>query len=255
MQHPDQLHLQAYFDGEVDAVVASGIEAHTQQCGQCRTTLDDLGRARSALRENLPDYRASDALRANIARVLDRQAPQRARVRWLPNWQFWIGGLSGGGVVAAAAAVFAFMVWIPRTDPLADELLSAHVRSLMSSHPIDVVSTDRHTVKPWFAGHADVSPVVADFETEGYRLLGGRADYLEHQRAAVMVYAHGAHTIDVFSWAAGSHAPPADATRDGYHLACWNAKDLDYCAISDTGWDELRGLQLLLQNLSAHDTP
>jgi anti-sigma factor RsiW len=267
VQHPDPLHLQAYFDGEVDALAAAGIEQHTQQCGQCRTVLQDFDQTRTALREDLTDHRASDALRARLNRALDREprlesaaaqtrsrARERSRWSW-PSWQFWLGGASGGGLVAAAAAVFAFVVWIPRMDPLAGDLLSAHVRSLMSSHPIDVVSTDRHTVKPWFAGHADVSPVVADFESQGYKLIGGRADYLQHQRAAVMVYQHGAHTIDVFSWAAGAHPAPKDVTRDGYHLACWTSADLDYCAVSDTGWDELRGLERMLQDLSEHDTP
>jgi anti-sigma factor RsiW len=267
VQHPNHLHLQAYFDGEVDAVAATDIEQHLQQCGPCRGAVEDFEHTRSALQARLTDHRASDALRSRLSRALDREAPRgsapaavtspsRASERhsWF-NRQFWLGGLSGGGLVGAAAALLAFMVWIPRMDPLAGDLLSAHVRSLMSSHPIDVVSTDRHTVKPWFAGHADVSPVVADFDVQGYRLIGGRADYLEHQRAAVMVYQHGAHTIDVFSWAAGGHSLPKDLTRNGYHLACWSVKDLNYCAVSDTAWDELHGLERLLQDLSAHDSP
>jgi len=255
MQHPDRLHLQAYFDGEVDAPLAAQIEQHSEQCAQCRSMLQDLDSARSTLRQNLTDYRAPAALRARLDQALGGEAPVAQR-RWSwPSLQFWMGSLSGGGVVAACAAVFGFMVWMPRSMLVSDDLVAAHVRSLMSAHPIDVVSTDRHTVKPWFAGHADVSPVVADFESQGYRLVGGRADYLEHQRAAVMVYAHGAHTIDVFSWAAGSRSLPASVTHDGYHVACWTASDLDYCAVSDTGWDELHGLQHLLQDLSAHDTP
>jgi anti-sigma factor RsiW len=268
VQHPDRLHLQAYFDGEVDAVAAAGIEQHMQQCGQCRSVVQDFDSTRTALRERLTDYRASDTLRAKLSGALDREprspstfasgnrtlAGDTARARWL-GWQFWIGGLTGGGLGAAAAALFAFMIWIPRSDPVAGDLLSAHMRSLMSAHSIDVLSTDRHTVKPWFAGHADVSPEVADFEAQGYKLIGGRADYLEHQRAAVTVYQHGAHTVDVFSWAAGARALPKDVTLDGYHLACWTARDLDYCAVSDTGWDELHGLERLLQDLSARDTP
>jgi anti-sigma factor RsiW len=163
--------------------------------------------------------------------------------------------LSGGGLATAAVAAFAFLVWIPQANPIGNELVSAHVRSLISSHPIDVVSTDKHTVKPWFAGHADVSPEVADFEAEGYRLIGGRADYLEHQRVAVMVYQHGAHTIDVFSMAGNSHPMPGNTTRDGYHVSCWKSGDLNYCAVADTGWSELQQLERLLRGLSAHDTP
>ena len=134
-----------------------------------------------------------------------------------------------------------------------DELVAAHVRSLMPAHLTDVVSTDRHTVKPWFAGLADVSPVVADFEPQGYRLVGGRADYFARQRAAVVVYAHGPHLINVFSWVSGPGGLPQRATRSGYHLAFWQAGNLEYCAVSDAGWDELLGLVSLLRELAARD--
>ena len=94
-------------------------------------------------------------------------------------------------------------------------------------------------------------PVVADFAAQGYRLIGGRADYLERQRAAAVVYQHGAHFINVFSWAADRGALPRDATRNGYHIACWRAGNLAYCAVSDTGWEELNGLVRLLRETSA----
>jgi anti-sigma factor RsiW len=123
----------------------------------------------------------------------------------------------------------------------------------MPDHLIDVVSTDKHNVKSWFAGHTDVSPVVADFEQQGYRLIGGRADYFEHQRAAVVVYRHGAHVINVFSWAGDQHGvprtPPAMAI-----IWFWIVGDLEYCAVSDTAWDELLGLARLLQDLSTRDS-
>ena len=174
----------------------------------------------------------------------------RPRERVSPTWRmrpFWMGALGGVGGTAIAAT-FAFLLFLPRfANPLLDQLVSAHVRSLMPSHLIDVVSTDKHTVKPWFAGHADVSPVVADFEPQGYRLVGGRVDYLEHQRSAVVVYQHGAHVINVFSWGGQGRALPADVTRSGYHLAFWKAGDLEYCAVSDAGWDELVGLVRLLK--------
>jgi len=127
------------------------------------------------------------------------------------------------------------------------------VRSLIPAHLIDVVSTDQHTVKPWFAGHTDVSPVVADFAQQGCRLIGGRADYVDHQRSAVVVYQHGRHIINVFSWAASGHSPPEYTTRNGYRMAFWKAGDLEYCAVSDTGRDELLGLVRLLRDLSARD--
>jgi anti-sigma factor RsiW len=181
---------------------------------------------------------------------------RRPTERAAENWRlrsFWVGALGGVGGTAIAATL-AFFLLMPRlTNPLLDQLVSAHVRSLMPTHLIDVVSTDKHTVKPWFAGHTDVSPVVADFEQQGYKLIGGRADYLDHQRSAVVVYQHGAHIINVFSWAGNERALPNDVTRNGYHLAFWKAGDLEYCAVSDTGWDELLGLVRLLRDLGAGD--
>jgi anti-sigma factor RsiW len=165
---------------------------------------------------------------------------------------FWAGALGGFGSAAIAAGLAFLIMMPPAANAVLDELVSAHVRSLMpTAQLIDVQSTDRHTVKPWFAGHADVSPVVVDFAAQGYRLVGGRADYLERQRAAAVVYQHGAHFINVFSWAADRGALPRDATRNGYHIACWRAGNLDYCAVSDTGWDELNGLVRLLRETSA----
>jgi anti-sigma factor RsiW len=152
----------------------------------------------------------------------------------------------------AASAAFFFLLPL-RTTPIADELVADHVTSLLSSRLVDIVSTDQHTVKPWFAGHTDVSPVVADFKPQGYELIGGRVAYLEHQRAAVVVYRHGRHVINVFSWAVPQRAIAGEKTRNGYHLVFWKAGDLQYCAASDTSWDELLALVRLLQQAAARD--
>jgi anti-sigma factor RsiW len=253
MQCAESLRVQAYFDGQVDALGAADIERHLEHCAECRALMQDLEQVRTLLRRDSAYARTPPALRSEILRALDQES---ATERSASNWRgrsFWMGAL-GGAAGAAIAATMAFLLLVPPlTNPLLDDLVSAHVRSLMPAHLIDVVSTDKHTVKPWFAGHADVSPVVADFEQQGYKLVGGRADYLDHQRSAVVVYQHGAHVINVFSWAGSDHKMPGDATRSGYHLAFWKAGDLEYCAVSDTGWDELLGLVRLLRDLGARD--
>jgi anti-sigma factor RsiW len=252
--------VQAFFDGEVDAVAAADIERHVEHCAECRTLLQDLGMVRTALRRDLAYPQAPAALRAQVSRLLDQeevrpentlplsQPQRRPRSAQKPRSRsFWSGAFAGVGGTAIAAMVALFLLTPRLGNPLLDELVNAHVRSLMPTHLIDVVSTDKHTVKPWFAGHADVSPVVADFGEQGYRLIGGRVDYLEHQRSAVVVYQHGAHVINVFSWAGGGRPLPDNLTRSGYHLAFWKAGDLTYCAVSDTGWDELLGLVRLMR--------
>lgn len=154
------------------------------------------------------------------------------------------------GIGSAAIAVSLAFLAVSQSSniSLSDELLSAHVRSLMPEHLIDVVSTDTRAVKPWFSGHADVSPAVADFASQGYELIGGRADYFDHQRPAVVVYRRDSHVINVFSWNRSRRSLPMSTTRDGYHLAFWASGDLAYCAVSDIDWGELLGLAQLMQD-------
>ncbi len=258
--------LQAYFDGELDAVAAAAFETHLARCAPCRAALEELRELREGLRAGLPYERAPAALVARIGVALDREAapgPPHA-VAQAPAARVAAGGLPGarrafwGGLVAGAggaviAAAMAFFLIAPRAV-LIDELVDAHVRSLLPAHLVDVESTDRHTVKPWFAGHVDVSPAVYDFTAQGYRLIGGRADYFAHQRAAALVYQHGAHLINVFSWA-GDGPLLKDSTRSGYRLAFWKEGDLHYGAVSDTGWAELLKLEALIRNADASDTP
>jgi len=247
VQCAESLRVQAYFDGEVDAVTAAELERHAERCAECRALLGDLKAMRSALRQELPRDSAPPQLRARVLRALDVESRKSAasakpsrRAPWrLPS--FWLGTLAG--VAAALLATVGLPLLAPTSAAaLPDELVAAHVHSLLPQQLIAVVSTDRHTVKPWFAGHADVSPAV-----------GGRADVLARQRAAVVVYAHGAHIINVFSWVAGAGPLPADTTRSGYHLAFWQSGNLRYCAVADTGWEELLGLVRLLREQSARE--
>jgi anti-sigma factor RsiW len=256
MQCAESLRVQAYFDGEVDAIAAVEIERHAEHCAECSEQLQDLERARTAIRQSLTHERTPPELRARIARALDDEeaaAPRpRSATTTRPATRFgrpyWLGLLSGLGSAALAAGIAVVMLLPGASTVFLDDIVAAHVRSLMPSHLIDVVSSDRHTVKPWFSGHTDVSPTVADFAQQGYRLVGGRADYLDHQRAAVVVYQHGAHVINVFTWSAGERSVPKSTTRDGYRMLFWKIGDLGYCAVSDTGWDELSALARLIQD-------
>jgi anti-sigma factor RsiW len=261
MECAESLRVQAYFDGELDAAAAFDTERHMGTCAECQALLQDLKQVRGLLRGSVTLAGAPPALRERISQSLDREPSDRAArqgrregaARRAPP--FWVGVLSGAGATAMAAGL-AFVVFSGLlNDRLQDDLVADHTHSLLASHLIDVVSTDQHTVKPWFAGRTDVSPVVADFTAQGYHLLGGRVDELHHQRAAVTVYQHGRHIINVFSWVAGAGGVPRDVTRNGYHLAFWKSGNVEYCAVSDAGWTELQALTSLLQEQGARDVP
>jgi anti-sigma factor RsiW len=255
----ESVRAQAYFDCELDSPGAAEIERHALHCRRCCRALQDLQQVRIALRRKLTYTGAPPALHARIACALNQESTSKIMPvyrRDFGDWRarpIWQGAFAGIGGMALAASL-AFLVLAQHlASSLPGELLSAHVRSLMPEHLIDVVSTDKHTVKPWFSSHADVSPPVADFELQGYKLIGGRADYFEHQRVAVVVYQRGSHVINMFSWDSNQRTLPKNTTRDGYHLAFWKSGDLAYCAVSDTGWDELLRLAKLIQDLSMRD--
>jgi anti-sigma factor RsiW len=156
--------------------------------------------------------------------------------------------------MAASLAVVAVGSWnlaIQRTarDTLADNLLASHIRSLMPGHLTDVVSTDQHTVKPWFNGRLDFSPPVHDFAPQGYPLLGGRLDYVDGRTVAVLAYGRRQHLINVFLWPATRALGGAPQTRDrqGYHLLHWTTPDYVYWVVSDLGPAELHDFARLVQ--------
>ncbi len=246
MSCPESLRLQANFDGEADAVPVPDIERHLESCAECRALLQDLERIRSAFRSEYANVRAPMALRTRVLRAIDREGAGGVVWRARP---FWWGAFSGLGAAVAATLIVFLLPSIISNQSLADDLVAAHMRSLQSARLIEVVSSDRHTVKPWFAGHADVSPVVADFTTQGYSLVGGRVDNLDRQRAAVVVYRHGAHVINVFSWRADWRPMPAETSQRGYHIVSWRVGDLQYCAVSDAGWDEMATLTVLIRHI------
>jgi anti-sigma factor RsiW len=260
MQCAESLRAQAYFDCELDSPGAAEIERHSLHCGRCCRALEDLQQVRTVVRRYLTYMSVPSVLEIRIDRALNQESTSKITpvyLRDLGVWRaraYWQGAIAGIGGMAVAASLAFLVLAQPLSSSLTGDLLSAHVRSLMPEHLIDVVSTDKHTVKPWFSGHTDVSPTVADFELQGYKLLGGRADYFDHQRVAVVVYQHRSHVINVFSWDRSQGTLPKNTIRDGYHLAFWRSGDLAYCAVSDTGWNELLGLAKLIQDLSGHDS-
>lgn len=253
MQCPDEPRVMAYFDGQVDALTAMAIEQHLEACPACRGRYQEFAELRDTFKQHTPDARAPDYLRAKVLRALDQASaenPKRGVRRLWPEAVlpgFWLGA-AGGVLCGVAACLVALLLLRPAPSAaIVNEVISAHIGSLMSSHLTDVLSTDQHTVKPWFAGRTEVSPVAIDLEPQGFKLIGGRVDYVDHQPAAVVVYQHGPHIINVFAWSADSAALQPRLSRNGYHMSFWRAGDLEYCAVSDTSWAELGTLVELLQ--------
>jgi anti-sigma factor RsiW len=237
----------AYVDRELDLVTALQVESHVAACAACHAALRRAEAVHAAIVAAPLTYPVPQGLEARIGAAV-RGAP-RTRSRWF-------GRIArAGGVPAAAAAAGALLTWVAvgfvggsRGDlPIAQELVGAHVRSLMADHLVDVASSDRHTVRPWFGGKIDFAPVVGDYAANGFPLVGGRVDYLAGRPVAALVYRHDRHVINVFVAPAGTERHRAGAAdAQGYHLLHWTADGLSYWAISDANPQELRDLAELI---------
>jgi len=236
--------LEAWLDGELDAAEAAAVEAHLKDCGTCAAAAGRYRALRAAIRVELPALTAPDVLRARVRDAVREAAPRAGPIRLVP-WRA-IGAVAA--MVVAIAGAWKVGVWQAGADRLTDDLLAAHVRSLMPGHLTDVTSTDQHTVKPWFDGRLDYSPPVADETTRGFPLLGGRLDYVGGRPVAALVYGRRLHRINVFVWPEryGSRGP-ARADRDGYHLEHWTRGDMTFWTVSDLNAEELNTFVRLLQ--------
>lgn len=167
----------------------------------------------------------------------------------------WPAGIAAGALALMLATGIALIMHRPNSAGtiMADELVASHVRAQLSGHDIDVVSSDQHTVKPWFNGRIDYAPPVEDLADEGFALTGGRLDYIGHHRVAVLVYRYRKHIIDVYvmpekTAAAAAQAASAGLTSDGYALANWRDQGMSWWAVSDA---EPSVLQRLREALTA----
>ncbi len=120
---------------------------------------------------------------------------------------------------------------------VAENVVSAHIRSLAGTHLLDVPSTDQHTVKPWFNGKLDFSPPVK--EVAGFELRGGRLEYFAGHSVAALVYSRRNHVINLFAWPAAEASRAGLQTSNGYHVEHWWSGGMVFWAVSDLNQSEL----------------
>lgn len=206
---------------------------------------DDLGRL---IKEKATRHEAPAHLRGRIDAMLAQQGidmaarQPAAQPRRESPWRRWMN-LSGAFAVGMAASM-AFLL-VTRVNPddslMAQAVVDSHVRSLLGEHLIDVKSSDRHTVKPWFTGKLSYAPMVVDLAPE-FPLVGGRLDYLGQEPVAALVYKLNLHTVNVFIWPARGKASSGTEyfARQGFNVAHWVAGGMQYWMVSDANIGELK---------------
>jgi anti-sigma factor RsiW len=240
-----EILLHPLIDGELDAFHARDVEAHVATCAGCAEKLKSFRAMREAmagvdLKETAPASlrnRIEAALPSPSARVI---APRKF---FQPSRRTFFGGFAVGSALSAAVAA-SLVLTVFRSDQnqqVADEVVSAHIRSLQAGHLMDVETSDQHTVKPWFDGRVDVAPPVIDLTAQGFTLLGGRLDYIDGEPVASVVYQRRKHVINLFvaQRLGVKHAGAMVETIQGYNVRHWSEEGLDFWAVSDLAGDEL----------------
>ncbi|PST19779.1 anti-sigma factor [Rhizobium sp. JAB6] len=238
--------LHGFIDGELDAANAALFQAHLASCAECAGEMENAMMVKRLSAREGVKWQAPDTVHARVQAALSLEqamtrravAPHRAESSLRRLWR-WVREWSFVPSLAVLAASLMLVLNVPQqSQTIEDQLLASHVRSMLADHLTDVLTSDQHTVKPWFNGKIDFSPPVVDLAAQGFPLVGGRVDYLDGRVVAALIYRRHGHVINLFIWPAAS-GTGRNAEKDGYNFAEWHADGLVFWAISDVAAADL----------------
>src|SRR6202453_4850357 len=241
------LLVHAYLDGELDPANALEIEQRMSTDPALAAEGERVKALRQLIHERLPREVAPPGLRSRI----EASVGGHQRVRERPSWRALAASIALTAVVASSSTWV--LVGSQPENTIADSLVSDHIRALMAPQPTDVVSSDRHTVKPWFNGRIPASPRVVALAKDGFPLVGGRLDVVGQTPVPTLVYRHEKHLISLTEIPAQSRfeltRTPHSIT--GYNVVHWTEKGVSYWAISDVAAATLEDFARLFRTTPA----
>lgn len=243
------LLIDGYLNGEIDAGTSIEIEEHISHCERCSRVQENYLTLRSVFQSEVMYHTAPARLNRRIRRAVQKETLPPL----LAAWEWW-----RVPAMAALAVVVVVLIWrsgmvsfsSSGNSQIAGEVVDSHIRSLLVDHLTDVVSTDQHTVKPWFDGKTDFSPDVKNLDAQGFMLIGGRLDYIGRRVVPVVVYKRRQHIINLFSWPTRDNEkalPEYASTQQGYHVKSWQQSGVTNWAVSDVSVEDLDSFIRLLR--------
>jgi anti-sigma factor RsiW len=240
-------YIDAYIDNELDIASTILVKQHLRNCLGCQQLLE----TRKAVGALLDNPQVQFEVPASLfGRIQSALPASRSEVKQRSSSRFVIPWFTIPFALAATIAVIFGLIFLNQGgvfdrspgNALAQDVISSHVRSLLATHLLDVPSTDQHTVKPWFDGKLKFSPPVHDFAERGFRLTGGRLDYLNGREVAALVYQRRLHVINLFIWpsASGRNTAEESFTKDGYNVSHWDRDGFEFWAVSDVNAEDLK---------------
>ena len=244
--------LHAHIDGELDAASTIELKSQIEAAPALRQEVERLSALRHVVQTRATRFNAPSRLSRSLFAAFPGAQAESVPLRVAAWWRTL--------AIGTAAAAVALLLWSlgstflsrdTRGD-LIDEVVSAHVRSLMADHLTDLASAERHSVKPWLSNRLDFAPPVHEFASEGFMLVGARLDYIWGKPAAAIVYRYRQHIINVFVQPASLIGDGSIklSTHRGYHSAMFESAGMSYWVVSDVNKNDLGQLAKLLQGQS-----
>jgi anti-sigma factor RsiW len=242
--------LDSYVDGELSSADMNALAEHLKECAGCAA--DALGRVQLKRSVALAGkrYQATAEFRGRVMQSVTRQNPRASA-------SFWKILLVPALVLLAISVAVEFYAARGREgrDRVYSELTDLHVSTLASATPVDVVSTDRHTVKPWFEGKIPFTFNLPELQGTGFELVGGRVTYLAQTPGAQLIYRLRKHEISAFIFQESDANAASMTSRPlqthSFRIEGWGQNGLHYFVIGDVGDSDIEALVKLFRDANA----
>ncbi len=235
--------IDPYIDSELDAAEAASFGSHLNTCPACAAEALGRMKLKRSVQSAGHAHFASAEFRARIRNQVHGRSASTPRTAWFAF------GLATIMLIFFAVGAARYSVRRSQTRQVVAEISDIHTSNLASANPVDVVSTDRHTVKPWFQGKIPFAFNLPELAGTDYTLVGGRMVFLEREPTALLVYKRGAHVVSVLI---AQERFPLDRLDSpflstSFHIESWRQGQLRYCVITDADPHEVQPLVALLK--------
>lgn len=236
--------LHSLIDDELPTNEQRVVKKHLHNCPHCQLEYERINEIRYKIIQ-IPQFEVPNTLKAKISNQIDASTLRVHPSWWRPSLQ-WITPITTHTIAVLLGGIVFYTLFVQSGSSAVpgEEILAAHVRSLIDAQITQVTSEDTHTVAPWFAGKVDFAPKVRNLTAQGFNLAGGRVDYLKERKVAALVYLRRKHQINVFITPLASETEHTVKktmrwSRNGYNIVGWQDRDFQYWAISDLSAEEL----------------
>jgi len=242
-----QSQLDTYLDGELSSDAMRALDAHLRTCPSCAADVLARVQFKRSVKTAGARFTASSEFRNKV----QKQIGNKRRRSWNLGWSLASATLA---ILLLAGAINNYFGKRDlREQQIYTELADLHVATLGSTNPVDVVSTDRHTVKPWFQGKIPFTFNLPELQNSEFTLLGGRVAYLDQTSGAHLIYQIRKHEISVFIFPEGSSVGELGSHSDvqrkqTFNVETWAQGGLRYVVFGDTSAEDIQKLSALLKS-------